>query len=129
MARKAPYIPIGSTTLVKDRTEFNQFVLNVIKDTFIYDVVPSLIELDIETNTLFTLYLFDKKIIIDRLEVDEYSDYIDVYLFGVKQPQDRYTVNIVDNDIVVQFNINITRLPQDVVNTDFIVKGKIVDRL
>ena len=66
MARKAPYIPIGSTTLVKDRTEFNQFVLNVIKDTFIYDVVPSLIELDAETNTLFTLYLFDKKIIIDR---------------------------------------------------------------
>jgi hypothetical protein len=129
MARKAPYIPIGSTTLVKDRTEFNQFVLNVIKDTFIYDIVPSLIELDAETNTLFTLYLFDKKIIIDRLEVDEYSDYIDVYLFGVKQPQDRYTVNIVDNDIVVQFNINITRLPQDVVNTDFIVKGKIVDRL
>ena len=129
MARKAPYIPIGSTTLVKDRTEFNQFVLNVIKDTFIYDFVPSLIELDAETNTLFTLYLFDKKIIIDRLEVDEYSDYIDVYLFGVKQPQDRYTVNIVDNDIVVQFNINITRLPQDVVNTDFIVKGKIVDRL
>jgi hypothetical protein len=129
MARKAPYIPIGSTTLVKDRTEFNQFVLNVIKDTFIYDVVPSLIELDAETNTLFTLYLFDKKIIIDRLEVDEYSDYIDVYLFGVKQPQDRYTVNIVDNDIVVQFNINITRLPQDVVNTDFIIKGKIVDRL
>jgi hypothetical protein len=129
MARKAPYIPIGSTTLVKDRTEFNQFVLNVIKDTFIYDVVPSLIELDAETNTLFTLYLFDKKIIIDRLEVDEYSDYIDVYLFGVKQPQDRYTVNIVDNDIIVQFNINITRLPQDVVNTDFIIKGKIVDRL
>jgi hypothetical protein len=129
MARKAPYIPIGSTTLVKDRTEFNQFVLNVIKDTFIYDVVPSLIQLDNETNTLFTLYLFDKKIIIDRLEVDEFSDYVDVYLFGIKQPQDRYTVNIVDNDIVVQFNINITRLPQDVVNTDFIIKGKIVDRL
>lgn len=129
MARKAPYIPIGSTTLVKDRTEFNQFVLNVIKDTFIYDVVPSLIELDAETNTLFTLYLFDKKIIIDVLEIDEYSDYIDVYLFGVKQPQDRYIVNIVDNDIVIQFNINVTRLPQDVVNTDFIIKGKIVDRL
>jgi hypothetical protein len=129
MARKAPYIPIGSTTLVKDRTEFNQFVLNVIKDTFIYDVVPSLIELDAETNTLFTLYLFDKKIIIDILEIDEYSDYVDVYLFGVKQPQDRYTVNIVDNDVVITFNANITRLPQDVISTDFIVKGKIVDRL
>jgi hypothetical protein len=129
MARKAPYIPIGSTTLVKDRTEFNQFVLNVIKDTFIYDVVPNLIELDAETNTLFTLYLLDKKIIIDRLEVDEYSDYVDVYLFGVKQPQDRYTVNIVDNDVVVRFNVDITRLPQDVISTDFVVKGKIVDRL
>ena len=129
MARKAPYIPMGNTTLVKDRTEFNQFVLNVIKDTFIYDVVPSLIELDAETNTLFTIYLFDKKIIIDRLEIDEYSDYVDVYLFGVKQPQNRYTVNIVDNDVVITFNINITRLPQDVISTDFIVKGKIVDRL
>lgn len=129
MARKVPYIPIGSTTLVKDRTEFNQFVLNVIKDTFIYDVVPNSIQLDSETNTLFTLYLFDKKIIIDRLEVDEYSDYVDVYLFGIKQPQDRYTVNIVDNDVVVQFSVDITRLPQDVLNTDFIVKGKIVDRL
>jgi len=129
MARKVPYIPIGSTTLVKDRTEFNQFVLNVIKDTFIYDVVPNLIELDAETNTLFTLYLLDKKIIIDRLEVDEYSDYVDVYLFGVKQPQDRYTVNIVDNDVVVRFNVDITRLPQDVISTDFVVKGKIVDRL
>jgi hypothetical protein len=129
MARKVPYIPIGSTTLVKDRTEFNQFVLNVIKDTFIYDVVPNLIELDAETNTLFTLYLLDKKIIIDRLEVDEYSDYVDVYLFGVKQPQDRYTVNIVDNDIVIRFNVDITRLPQDVISTDFVVKGKIVDRL
>lgn len=129
MARKVPYIPIGSTTLVKDRTEFNQFVLNVIKDTFIYDVVPNLIELDAETNTLFTLYLLDKKIIIDRLEVDEYSDYVDVYLFGIKQPQDRYSVNIVENDVVIRFNISITRLPQDVISTDFIVKGKIVDRL
>jgi hypothetical protein len=128
MRRKKPYIPIGSTTLVKDRTEFKNFVLNVIIDTFIYEVQPDTIELDAETNTLFTLYLLSKRIIIDALEVDDYRDYIDVYLYGVKQPQDRYNVNIVGENIVVQFNTNITRLPQDVTTNDFIVKGKIVDR-
>jgi hypothetical protein len=127
MARKAPYIPIGNTTLVKDRTEFNQFVLNVIKDTFIYDVVPSLIELDSETNTLFTLYLFDKKIIIDGLEVDEYSDYVDVYLFGIKQPQDRYSAEVVENNIIVTFVADITRLPNEVSAANFEIKGKIVE--
>jgi hypothetical protein len=127
MARKAPYIPMGNTTLVKDRTEFNQFVLNVIKDTFIYDVVPSLIELDAETNTLFTIYLFDKKMIIDRLEIDEYSDYVDVYLFGVKQPQDRYTALVDGNNIVVTFVADITRLPNEVRVADFEIKGKIAE--
>jgi hypothetical protein len=128
MRRKKPYIPIGNTTLVKDRTEFNQFVLKVIIDTFIYEVTPDSLELDAETNTLFTLYLLNKRIIIDALEVDDYRDYIDVYLYGIKQPQDRYNVNIVGNNIVVQFNIGITRLPSSVTVNDFIVKGKIVDR-
>lgn len=126
--RRKPYIPIGSTTLVKDRTEFNNFVIQVIVDTFIYEVTPDSIELDAETNTLFTLYLLNKRIIIDALEVDDYRDYIDVYLYGVKQPQDRYSVNIVGNNIVIQFNVNITRLPESVTINDFIVKGKIVDR-
>ena len=128
MARKKPYIPIGNTTLVKDRTEFNQFVLKVIIDTFIYEVTPDSLELDAETNTLFTLYLLNKRINIDALEVDDYRDYIDVYLYGIKQPQDRYNVNIVGNNIVVQFNVGITRLPSSVTVNDFIVKGKIVDR-
>lgn len=126
--RKKPYIPIGSTTLVKDRTEFKQFVVSVIIDTFIYEIIPDSLELDAETNTLFTLYLLNKRIIIDALEVDDYRDYIDVYLYGVKQPQDRYNVTILGNNIVVQFNQSITRLPNSVTVNDFIVKGKIVDR-
>lgn len=126
--RKKPYIPIGSTTLVKDRTEFKQFVVSVIIDTFIYEIIPDSLELDAETNTLFTLYLLNKRIIIDALEVDDYRDYIDVYLYGVKQPQDRYNVTILGNNIVVQFNQSITRLPNAVTVNDFIVKGKIVDR-
>jgi hypothetical protein len=126
MARKKPNIDLTTTTLVKDRREFKDFVLSVIKDTFIYQLVPSEISLD-ETGKLFTLYLYNKRLIIDALELDNYSDYIDIYLYGVKQPQDRYTVTLDDPNIVIQFNVDITRLPQDVIATDFLIKGKIVE--
>ncbi len=128
MARRKPNIQQGNSTLLRDRSEFRNFVLSVIEDTFIYQLQPDYIELDAETNSLFTLYLLSKRIIVDRLEVDDYRDYIDVYLFGIKQPQDRYNVNIVGENIVIQFNTSITRLPQDVIANNFIVKGKIVDR-
>lgn len=126
MSRKKPNIDLTTTTLVKDRKEFKDFVLSVIKDTFIYQLAPSQISLD-ETGKLFTLYLYNKRLVIDTLELDNYADYIDIYLFGVKQPQDRYTVTLDDPNIVIQFIVDITRLPQDVIATDFLVKGKIVE--
>ena len=64
---------------------------------------------------------------IDTLQVDVVEDYIDVYLYGVRQPQDRYTVTIVGNDIIITFVEDITRIPQDVVASDFKIKGKIVE--
>jgi len=126
MARPKPNIDITSANLVKDRQEFQNFILDVIKDTFIYSYTPNEIALDV-TNTLFTLYLYNKSLLVDTLEVDNVADYVDVYLFGVKQPQDRYTVLTNDSDIIIQFNVDITRIPQDVVVTDFLIKGKIVE--
>ena len=126
MARKKSNIDYTTTTVVKDRKEFKDFVLSVVKDTFIYQLVPNAISLD-GTGKLFTLYLYNKRLIIDALELDNYSDYIDIYLYGVKQPQDRYTVTLANPNIVIQFNVDITRLPQDVIAADFLIKGKIVE--
>jgi DNA polymerase elongation subunit (family B) len=59
--------------------------------------------------------------------VDDITDYIDIYLYGVKQPQNRYSVAQIGNDIVVEFTADITRLPREVSASDFEIKGKIAD--
>jgi hypothetical protein len=71
----------------------------------------------------------DKKFNIDILEIDSVKDYIDVYLFGVKQPQDRYEIGVDENNIEVTFIVPITLAPASVVATDFEIKGKISDIL
>jgi hypothetical protein len=126
MARKLPNIDRANSLTKRDRTEFRNFVTDVIIDTFIYKYIPTSISLD-GTGTLFTLTLENKRFIIDILEVDNVKDYIDVYLFGVIQPQDRYNVSVAGNNIIVTFTVDITRLPADVVRTDFEVKGKIAE--
>jgi len=126
MARKLPNIDRANSLTKRDRTEFRNFVTDVIIDTFIYKYIPTSISLD-GTGTLFTLTLQNKRFIIDILEVDNVKDYIDVYLFGVIQPQDRYNVSVAGNNIIVTFTVDITRLPADVVRTDFEVKGKIAE--
>jgi hypothetical protein len=63
------------------------------------------------------------------LEVDNVKDYIDVYLFGIKQPQDKYEVDKTDTDIIVTFISDVTRLPNDVKVGDFEIKGKIAEIL
>lgn len=127
MARKKPNIDLATQTLLKDRQEFQNFVLQVIKDTFIYSYTPDSISLDGATQKLFTVNLINKRFVFDILEVDNVADYVDVYLFGVKQPQDRYSVTVAANNIVIDFNQDITRLPLEVVASDFLVKGKIVE--
>jgi hypothetical protein len=64
---------------------------------------------------------------VDILEVDNIKDYIDIYLYGVKQPQTRYDVNVEGNNIIVTFVADITRLPNEVSANDFEIKGKIVE--
>jgi hypothetical protein len=71
--------------------------------------------------------LRSKRFIFDILEVDNVKDYVDVYLYGVKQPQDRYNIIANNNDIIITFIADITRVPADVRATDFEVKGKIAE--
>lgn len=128
MSRKIPNINIDTTQKLRDRLGFKQFVLKVNSDTFIYTYTPNLINLD-EAGRLFTLTLLNKKFIFDILEVDNVKDYIDVYLFGIKQPQDKYEVDKTDTDIIVTFISDVTRLPNDVKVGDFEIKGKIAEIL
>jgi len=125
MSRTVPNIDINSTQKLRDRAGFKDFVLQVATDTFIYSYYPNTIE--VSDNIYFTLTLINKRFIFDILEVDNVKDYIDVYLFGVKQPQDRYTARVEGNNIVVTFVADITRLPNEVRTTDFEIKGKIAE--
>ena len=128
MARKVPNINKTNIIQKRDRLAFKQFVLDVNIDTFIYSYTPNDINLD-ESGQLFTLYLLNKKFNIDILEIDSVKDYIDVYLFGVKQPQDRYDIGVDENNIEVIFLVPITLAPASVVATDFEIKGKISEIL
>ena len=128
MARSTPNINIDTTQKLRDRLGFKEFVLQVNTDTFIYNYIPSTIELN-EDCRLITLTLLNKKFIFDILEVDNVKDYIDVYLFGIKQPQDKYGVESIGNNIIVTFTSDVTRLPNEVKTTDFEIKGKIAEIL
>ena len=125
MARIKPNIDVLSKFGNKYRQDFKELVLRVNTDTFLYDGNPT--ELELIDGIFFRLYLRDKKFIEEVLVVDIPSDYVDVSLFGVRQAKTRYNIEVDGNDIVITFNENITRLPQDVNVTDFKIKGKITE--
>lgn len=122
--RPRPNIEIGTITKRRDRESFREFVLEVIKDTFIFTFNPTSISLN---NDLFTLRLDGYRFVYEDLVVDDAIDYIDVYLYGVKQPKDRYDVVFDEISITINFTKPITRVPSAVVNTDFEIKGKIAE--
>ena len=125
MARIKPNIDVLSRFGNKYRQDFKELVLKVNTDTFLYETNPT--DLELTNGSFFRLYLRDKKFIEETLIVDIPSDYIDVSLFGVRQAKTRYNVEVDGNDIVITFNENITRIPQDVNVTDFKIKGKITE--
>ena len=125
MSRTIPNIDLGTTLKQRDRLGFKQFVLQVNTDTFIYSYFPN--EIEVNDEIYFTLRLINKRFIFDILEIDNVKDYVDVYLYGVKQPQDRYDVTVINTDIVITFTADITRVPADVKATDFEIKGKIAE--
>jgi hypothetical protein len=122
--RPKPNIDIGNITKRRDREFFREFVLEVIDDTFIFTFNPTSISLSGE---LFTLNLDGYRFVYEELVVDDAIDYVDVYLYGVKQPKDRFQVTFDSTSITITFTQNITRVPADVVRTDFEIKGKIVE--
>ena len=159
MSRKVPKIYAGNTVKKRDRLSFKNFVLEVVKDTFINEFVPTSSSLDSDTQKLFTLFLGEKDgnddgDLLDRvdiggyrfnyedLQVDNAYDYIDIYLYGVKQDKSKYNVKLFDGEgteltsgqyasgskeIRMIFDEDITRVPLDVPLDAFTIKGKIVE--
>ena len=159
MSRKVPKIYTGNTVKKRDRQSFKTFVLEVIKDTFINEFTPTSSSLDSATQKLFTLFLGSKDgnndgDLLDRvdiggyrfnyedLQVDNAYDYIDIYLYGVKQDKSKYNVKLFDGEgteltsgqyasgskeIRMIFDEDITRVPLDVPLEAFTIKGKIVE--
>lgn len=125
MSRKIPNIQIDTTQKLRDRLGFKEFVLQVNRETFTNIFIPDSIAIQDETFIIITLN--NKRFILDILEIDNIKDYIDIYLYGVKQPQNRYEVAVDGNNIIVTFVADITRLPKEVKAADFEVKGKIVE--
>ena len=123
--RRKPNILIDTTQKLRDREAFKEFVLQVNKETFVYQFRPT--SISVSDSIYFTLNLNNKRFIVDILEVDNIKDYIDIYLYGVKQPQNRYDVIVDGNNIIVTFVADITRLPNEVSANDFEIKGKIVE--
>ena len=132
MARKKPIVNIGSTQKKRDREFFKDFVLEVIEDTFIFEVNPTSISLDDDTQTLFTLVLNGYRFVYEDLVVSDSKDYLDVYLYGVKQIEN-YDVTFDSTSITITFTESITRIPTDVVSdfdagkNSFEIKGKITE--
>ena len=112
-------------TPFNDRQRFKNLVQEVINDSWIYTLTPESISLN---ETLFTLNLINKKFVFEDIKVDDLSDYVDVYLQGIKKTSDTYLVTDNGSDIIITFTENITYRPIDIVADDFSVKGKIVSR-
>lgn len=159
MARRVPDIYSGNTQKKRDRQSFKNFVLEVIEDTFINEFIPTSSSLDANTQTLFTLFLGPKDgnsdgDLLDRVDIDGYRftyedlqvdnayDYLDVFLYGVKQDREKYNVKLFDGvgteltsgqyasgskEIRMVFGEDITRVPLEVPLSAFTIKGKIVE--
>ena len=121
MARVKPNISIPSSK--KSRQTFENFVLEVIEDSFRFEFTPD--EISLVDGEIFVLTLTNKQFIEDTLKVDVPQDYVRIYLFSIEQPQDTYSIVQSNDNIVITFNQSITRLPQDVVKEQFRIKGRI----
>ena len=112
-------------TPFNDRERFKNLIQEIINDTTIFTHVPDSISL---VGVLFTITLSNKKFVYEEVKVDALSDYIDVYLQGVKKTSTLYSVTDNGSDIIIQTNETITADPSSIVKEDFVVKGKIVSR-
>jgi len=112
-------------TPFNDRERFKNLIQEIINDTTIFTHVPDSISL---VGVLFTITLSNKKFVYEEVKVDALSDYIDVYLQGVKKTSTLYSVTDNGSDIIIQTNQTITLDPAEIIASDFVIKGKIVTR-
>ena len=112
-------------TPFNDRERFKNLIREIINDTTIFTHVPDSISL---VGVLFTITLSNKKFVYEEVKVDALSDYVDVYLQGVKTTSTLYSVTDNGSDIIIQTNETICADPSSIVKEDFVVKGKIVTR-
>ena len=112
-------------TPFNDRKRFKNLIQEIINDTTIFTHVPDSISL---VGVLFTITLSNKKFVYEEVKVDALSDYVDVYLQGVKKTSTLYSVTDNGSDIIIQTNETICADPSSIVKEDFVVKGKIVTR-
>ena len=112
-------------TAFDDKQRFKNLIQDVFNDMEIFSHIPDSIGL---SGVLFTLTLNNKKLVYEEMRVDILSDYVDIYLQGIKKNADTYTVTDDGTNIIINFTKNITLDPPSIVNTDFSVKGKIVSR-
>jgi hypothetical protein len=108
-----------------DRKRFKNLIQEIINDTTIFTHVPDSISL---VGVLFTITLSNKKFVYEEVKVDALSDYVDIYLQGVKKTSTLYSVTDNGSDIIIQTNETICADPSSIVKEDFVVKGKIVTR-
>ena len=112
-------------TPFNDRQRFKNLILEVINDTSIYEFNPDVVSI---IDDLFVLVLTNKKFTFEEIKVDRLEDYIDIYITGIKLTSDGYSVELVGNNIVINFLVDVLILStEDVLTTDFVIKGKIVE--
>jgi hypothetical protein len=112
-----------------DRTRVKELIYEVFDDTFrrsyqLRDGVDIMVLRNLE---LFTLTLTNKKFEFEELKFSNTTDYIDVYLQGILQEPTSYDVTTSGNNIIITFNQAITYTPIEIIISEFLVKGKIVD--
>ena len=112
-----------------DRSRIKDLVYEVFEDTFrrtyqLRDGIDGMVLLNLQ---LFTLTLVNKGFEFEELKFNNTKDYIDVYLQGILQEPTSYDVTTSGNNIIITFNQAITYTPSEIIITEFLVKGKIVD--
>lgn len=121
MIRRKPNVIVP----FNDKLRTRNLVLEVINDSWIYQYTPDSISLNGE---IVTLTFLDKKFVFEEIQVDKLSDYVDVFLQGLKRTSDQYSVIDNGTNIVITFNQSIALRPDLITASDFFVKGKIVSR-
>jgi hypothetical protein len=112
-----------------DRSRIKDLVYEVFDDTFrrtyqLRDGIDGMVLLNLE---LFTLTLVNKGFEFEELKFNNTKDYIDVYLQGILQEPSSYDVTTSGNNIIITFNQAITYTPSEILISEFMVKGKLVD--